>query len=283
MNRREFKSCIHPKELPRFLLACLIAVPLAVLLIVASVLTYGGVAAFVLLIVFFIWVAFGVFYAFLIGNTVRVSELNYPRVHRILEETKESIGVKRRVDVFVFDNSNFFAAFTYLFARKAVFIAAAILEDDVNDRELRWILGRFIGRVRAKRRLGVFNWIIEVTERIAIFNLFLLPYERATAYSGDRIALADIGGDISTAVAAMNKLYVGSKIGYALNPSGIVEQRRMISGSVFSLLARLLAPLPHLTDRYVDLIGFSRRRFPDEYVRFLAENPSFPPAHGGKT
>ncbi len=278
MDRREFKSCIHPKELPRFWLACLVAVPLAILLVAASVMTFGLVALAILALVFLIWIGFRIFYAILVGNTVMVSDLNYPRVKQILDETKESIGVTKDIKVFIFDESAFLAAFTYIFARNAIFLAGALLEEGVNDKELRWIIGRFVGRIRAKRRLGVFTWMIELAERIAIFNFILLPYERATAYSGDRIALADIGGDIATAVAAMNKLYVGSKIGYALNPAGIVEQRRVISGSVFALLARLFSPMPHLTDRYVDLIGFARRNYRLEYQRFVAENPGFPPA-----
>ena len=278
MDSHLFKKCIHPREIPRFLLASLFAVPLAILIVVFSVVSYGVVAAILLFVVLLVWLAFRVLYAFFIGNAVLVSDLNYPRVKRLLDETRESIGVRKAVHVFVFDDSHFNAGFSYMFARYAIFLNSALLEDGVNDKELRWILGRFVGRVRAKRRLGIFNWIIEVTERIGLLNLFLLPYERATAYSGDRIALADIGGDVSTAVSAMNKLFVGGKIGYALNPAGIVEQRRVIAGSFFSFLARVLSPLPHMTDRYVDLVGFSRRQFPDEYRKFVAENPGVPAA-----
>lgn len=277
MDRKTFKACIHPKEFPRFILACFFAVPLAIAVVLACVFTFGIVALYIGLIVLFVWIGFRTLYAVFVGNAVLVSELNYPRVKRLLDEARDTIGVKKKVHVFVFDESSFNAAFSYMFGRYAIFLNSALLEQEANDKELRWIMGRFIGRIRAKKRLGIFNWAIEMTERILIFNFFLLPYERATVYSGDRIALADINGDISTAVEAMNKLYTGAKLGYAINPAGIVEQRRLIKGSFFSFLARIMSPMPHMTDRYVDLIAFARRAYPAEYARFVQSNPSFPP------
>ncbi len=45
---------------------------------------------------------------------------------------------------------------------------------------------------------------------------------------------------------------------------------------MFALLARLPIAYPHMTARYVDLIGFAKKRYPDQFQRFDAANPGLP-------
>jgi TonB family protein len=71
-------------------------------------------------------------------------------------------------------------------------------------------------------------------------------------------------------------LFVGRQLGYSVNPAGVVEQVRRVKGSIFAFLARVISPYPHLVTRYVDLIAFARRRFPEQFARFDAENPGLP-------
>jgi hypothetical protein len=150
-----------------------------------------------------------------------------------------------------------------------------------TDDEIRWITGRFIGYWRARRRSGLFGAVIRLAQRFLIFNFFILPYERAMVYTGDRVALGVINGDIGTAVSAMQKLIVGRELGYSINPAGIVEQHRRVKGSLFAFLARLPMSIPHTTARFVDLISFAQQKFPDQYARFVTENPSLPANYHG--
>ncbi|HYD87305.1 MAG TPA: DUF4189 domain-containing protein [Vitreimonas sp.] len=280
MRSDEFRACIHPREYPRFLLALLFALPITLALLAVVVVTFGLALAYVLLLAFLVWFGFEIFYAHFLANCILVSEHNYPRLNALLEESKQTIGVDKRVDIFVYQQGEFNAYFSMLFARRAIFINSELLEQGVTDDELRWIIGRFVGRIRAKQRMGPLSWIIALAERLMIFNLFIYPYIRATAYTGDRVALAAIGGDISTAVSAMNKLMVGRQLGYSVNPAGIVMQYKRVKGSLFAFLARLSLPLPHTLARYFDLITFAERRFPAAFDQFAAMNPSFQTAGG---
>lgn len=280
MTSAEFRACVHPREFPRFLLALLFALPLSLALIAAVFVSMGIVLAYVLLIAFVVWFSFEIIYAHFLANCILVSEHNYPRVHALLDETKERIGVDKRVDIFVYQQGEFNAYFSMLFARRAIFFNSELLEQGVTDDELRWLIGRFVGRIRAKRRMGPLSWVIALAERLLIFNLFIYPYIRATAYTGDRVALAAIHGDISTAVSAMNKLMVGRQLGYSVNPAGIVMQYKRVKGSLFAFLARLSLPLPHTLARYFDLIAFAEKRFPAEFEKFAAMNPSFQTSGG---
>lgn len=280
MRSDEFRACIHPREYPRFILALIFALPIAIAVLAAVLLSFGLVLAYILLIAFFVWFVFEIAYAHFLANCILVSEHNYPRVNALLDEMKKKIGVDKRVDVFVYQQGEFNAYFSMLFARRAIFLNSELLEQGVTDDELRWLLGRFIGRIRAKQRMGPLSWVIALAERLIVFNFFIYPYIRATAYTGDRVALAAIDGDISTAVSAMNKLMVGRQLGYSVNPAGIVMQYKRVKGSLFAFLARLSLPLPHTLARYFDLIAFAEKRFPSRFDEFAAMNPSFQTAGG---
>ncbi|WP_395644511.1 hypothetical protein [Terricaulis sp.] len=273
MTPDEFRSCIHSREYPRLLLALLFALPLAIAALILFAASFGLILSWVLFFAFLVWFLFEITYAHFQANWIIVSEHNYPRLHALLLETKERIGVTQRVDIIVYQQGEFNAYFAMLFARRAIFLNSELLEQGVTDDELRWLIGRFVGQVRAKRRLGPLSWAIALTERLGVFNLFIYPYIRATAYTGDRVALASINGDISTAIAAFNKLIVGRLLGYSVNPAGIIIQYRNTKGSLFAFIARLASPLPHNIARYYDLIAFSQHRFPDQYLKFAAMNP----------
>ena len=274
MSDSQFYAFAHPAQNSRFYLALVFATLLFPLIAVALV--AGTVFLIVPILAFFIWVGARVLFATLVGNSVLVSELNYPRVNTITEELKVKIGYQKKIYIFVYEHAHFNAYMRFIFFRRAIFLNSELLEAGVSDDEVRWVIGRFIGYMRARRQAGVLGWVIRAAQHLLIFNFFLLPYERAMVYTGDRLAVAAIGGDISSAVSAMQKLLVGRQLGYSLNPEGIFEQQRQIKGSVFALLARLLTGFPHMISRYVDLIIFAKVFFPAQFARFQASNPGLP-------
>ena len=274
LSAEQFYALAHPKQNRRFYLALVFSVLLFP--VIAALLVAGTVFLVVPLIVLLVWIASRVLFAHLVGNTVLVSTLNYPRVHAIVEELKVSLGFDKPVYVFVYESSSFNAMLSHMFFRRAIFLNSELLEKGVSDNEVRWLVGRFIGYLRARRQTGVLGWVIRAAQRALIFNLFLLPYERAMVFTGDRLAVAAIGGDLSSAVSAMQKLFVGRELGYSINPEGIIEQQRMIRGTFFGFLARVMSAFPHVTARYVDLMIFGKAFYPAQYARFEAANPGLP-------
>lgn len=269
-------SLRHPIQPRRFALALFFA------LILFPLIAIGLAAGTLVLIVpffgFLIWLSGRVFYSNFLGNSILVSELNYPRIHRIGEELRIMIGYTKPVDIFVYEQGSFNASLMkFFFYRRAVFLNSELLEAGVTDDELRWLIGRFVGYLWARKKAGFWGWSIRAAETLLVFNLFLMPYERGLNYTGDRIALAVIGGDVSSAIAAMQKIFVGRQLGYSVNPNGIVDQHRRVKGSIFALLARLASAFPHMTARYVDLIEFAKQRYPAQFERFDAANPGLPP------
>ena len=275
MSNEQFYALAYPKQNRRFYLALVFSVllfPFIALLLVA-----GTVFLVVPLVALLVWIAARTFFAHLVGNTVLVSALNYPRIHAIVEELKVSMGYDKAVYVFVYESASFNAFLRHMFFRRAIFLNSELLQTGVSDNEIRWLVGRFIGYLRARRQAGVLGWLIRAAQHALLFNFFLLPYERAMVYTGDRLAVAAIDGDLSSAVSAMQKVFVGRELGYSINPEGIVEQQRMILHTFFGFLARMMSAFPHVTSRYVDLMVFGKAFYPAQYARFEAANPGLPP------
>lgn len=275
LTKEAFRSFKHPLYNRRFALALFFALLLFPL--IGAGLVAGTIVLVVPLFAFLIWMSGRVLYATFLGHSILVSELNYARIHHIGEDLRARIGYPKKVDIFVYEQGHFNAyLYKFFFYRRAVFLNSELLEAGVTDDELRWLIGRFVGYLRTRRESGFWGWTIRAAQHLLVFNFFILPYERAMVYTGDRVALGVIAGDISSAVSAMQKIFVGRQLGYSVNPSGIVAQHRMVKGSLFAWLARIPIAYPHMTARYVDLIGFAKRSYPEQFQRFDAANPGLP-------
>lgn len=269
-----FFEVAYPYQKRRFYLALVFSVLLFPLIAVGML--AGTIVLIVPFIALLIWLTSRSLFAYLVGNMVLVSSVNYPRVAAMTEELKQAIGYDKRVYVFVHENSSFNAALSFMFFRRAVFLNTELLQQGVSDEELAWLIGRFVGYLRARRQAGALGMLIRAARYLIVFNFFLLPFERAMVYTGDRLATAAIKGNISCAVSAMQKLFVGRELGYSINPEGIIEQQRLIRGTFFGFVSRMATPFPHMTSRYVDLMVFAKAHFPAQFARFEAENPGLP-------
>lgn len=267
-------SCKHPRLGSRFALALVCTILL--LPVIGLLLALGVVSLLLFMIVFLLWLGGEVAYARTIDNVVKVSDLNYPRIHQLAEEVRAALGVRREIAIFVYEEGNFNATLIRFFRRRAIFLQSELLQSGVTDNEVRWIVGRFIGYLRLKQDRGIIDKLISITERSGIFTLLILPYRRAMVYTGDRLGLAAIDGDVAAAASAMQKLLVGRELGYSVNPLGIIAQRRETKGSVFAFLGRVGMAFPATTARYVDLLAFARVAYGEQFARFEAGTPGIP-------
>lgn len=271
LSGKDFAACVHPRQAPRFLLA-LITAPFGLFVFALLVVVFP----ITLILLFVIWLGARVMFAAVMGGTVRVSQYNFPRINQIAEEIKTELDYHKPIFIFVYEKGQFNALMTRFFMRRAIFLNSDVVNQGVTDHEVRWLIGRFVGYLRAQRRSGLAGALLRFTENLLVFNFWIFPWERAMVYTGDRVALKLIDGDIASAIAAMQKLLVGRELGYSVNPAGIVDQHQQVKGSLFAFLARLGSPFPHQTARYVDLMHFAEKTFPKQFARFASENPEVP-------
>ena len=274
ISDQDVRACTHPRLPARYALAivCMITfLPILALLIALS-----AVTLILVWIILLLWTGAEIFYHYMVDNSVMVSELNYPRIYALAQEVRESLGVKKDFHIFVYEHGQFNAYLLRFFRRRAIFLNSEVLEAGVEDDEVRWLVGRFVGFLRVHQDAGMIGRLLRITENSGIYSLLIFPYTRAMVYTGDRLGLAAIGGDIGAAISTMQKLLVGRQLGYSINPVGIIEQRRLTKGSLFAFLARVGTPFPSTTARYVDLLNFAKQRFPDQFRRFEAGCPGLP-------
>lgn len=277
LARQDILPLLHPTETSRFIIALVACVPAVIVALLAVVGTFGVVVLTIALIVFSVWLVLQILKAQLIANSIRVSEENFPDINGMLVEAKETLGYPKPVEVFVVNAGEMNATLFKLFATKFIVLNSELVED-MREPETRsqimWIISRFIGALVAKHaRLDVLRILVNSVESIKLFNLFLLPYERATQYSGDQIGLAACG-DLDNAVATLNKMLAGNKLSQEVQVSGLVRQMAEMQSSFFGWISQLLSATPHTLNRYLNLLAFARAILPDLYEDFMRRLPA---------
>ena len=243
----------------------------AVILIFAQI----RIAPLVIGVILFIaWFALQLLKAALIGGSVRVSPNNFPEIYEILTEINTRLNYNKNVDIYIIQGGSVNAFLYKLFQIKFI-----ILNSDVVDgmppeqcrEQLVWIIGRFVGALKAKHlRLGLLSIIINSLEKIQILNLLILPYERATQYSGDQIGMA-LSGDLPSSIKAFNKLLIGKDLAKDVRLKGLLEQANDLHFSFFGWLSKILSTHPHMTERYLNLIAFARYKYPNEFQKYIEQ------------
>jgi hypothetical protein len=99
---------------------------------------------------------------------------------------------------------------------------------------------------------------------------FVLPYYRATVYSGDRIAHACCG-DLEVSLHAVYRALVGKEVAPHLRADGLVGQALTARRRRLLRFAQLWRATPHATNRYLDLLAFVRQRTPDAFQTHRAQ------------
>ena len=270
----DFKQAIHPREMSRFILALVTCIPI---LLIGIIMTYHfplAVIPFVAIVAFLFWFILNIIKAHLIANSVQVSQINFPDVYKVCEEVKVSLEYSKEIKIFITGEGGF-NAFLYKYLRTRFIILTSSLVEDMSKEEnklqLVWIVSRFIGALKTKLfKLEFLRILIESIDQIKIFSFLILPYERATQYTGDNIGML-VCGNIDQVIQAFDKFLVGNKLSHKVNLMGIIEQKKIIKNSFFAFLARLGSTHPHQIDRHLNLLAFAKKTFPQEFDHYITK------------
>lgn len=269
ITREKLKRLRHPKEESRYLLTVIVVVPFLILAVIATLATMLIPALVVLAIVFGTWFAGKLARARFLGDLPRVTDDNFPEIHRIICECRYQFDYKGEVDCFIVNEGSFNAAISHLFRRKTILLNAGLIES-ASDTEIRWIIARFVASLSLRHyRLAWLSVFVTSLEKIAFLNLLLYPYERAVILSGDQIALYAIGGDLNAVLTATKKLMVGGKSGADVQLAGIVRQHAELRQSFFGWLVKGFSTFPHNVERFTNILRFAQREYARELVNLL--------------
>ena len=259
----DIRSLLHPAEHPRLMVALSASAIVfgiaamgvyaasgwADLAIFAGVLTGLGVL---------IWLGFQIYRSCLLGGAVRVSETALPELQAVLDEVRARLDYQKHVDVYVTDKVNGGSLMTSYLGTRLIEIEGGLVAEllaEEHRAELIYLIGRHIGQLKARhQRLTLIFLAISIVDSVKFLQLFLAPYLRATAKSGDQIAAACCG-DIQATAATMNRLLVGKELGPKLAVEGVLDQAATVRRRWLPRLAQLFMSLPHATNRLPPAAG----------------------------
>lgn len=272
MGPLDIKALLHPAEHSRLLIALsssAVVFGFLAMMVYASqgwatlALYAAGLVAFG----FAVWLSLQVFRSRLLGGAVRVSDATLPELQSVFDEVRARLDYHRCVDAYVRDKVDGGSAMTSYLGTRLIEIdggLAAELLDNERRAELRFLIGRHIGQLKARhQRLQPIFVAISLIDSVKFLQLFLAPYLRATAKSGDQIAAACCG-DIRAAAGMMNRLLVGKELGPRLVIKGVLDQAATVRRRWLPRLAQLFMSTPHATNRYLNLLAFFARVAPQD-------------------
>ncbi len=214
-----------------------------------------------------IWLFLQVYRSRLLGGAVRVSEITLPELQAVVDDVRARLDYRKHVDLYVMDKVPGGSVMTSYLGTRLIEIEGGLVAELLGEEhraELTYLVARHIGQLKARhQRLTPIFLAVSLVDSLKCLQLFLAPYFRATAKSGDQIAAACCG-DIRATVAMMNRLLVGKELGPRLVVEGVLDQAATVRRRWLPRLAQLFMSLPHATNRYLNLLAFFARVAPEE-------------------
>jgi hypothetical protein len=272
------RPLLHPTEQSRLLLA-MAASLLALGLPLIFIVEIGGakllfdLALALGLFLGSIWLGMQMARARLLGRSVRVDEHTFPEFHAIVEDVRATLHYRRPVEVYVTVSVSTGVSMTSLLGTRIILIDGGLLADLLAPEkraQLSFLIGRHIGALRARlTRLDIFVLIMEWANVLRYVTPFILPYYRATAYSGDQIGMVCCG-DLEASLEATRRLLVGGGMAGRLTDGAALPQALLVKRRLLPRLAQMLSAEPHVTNRYANLVCFGLYHDPDAWQAMRA-------------
>lgn len=268
------EACKHPKEDFFFNLGLWVSIPIAVILFFLVFISFGYALLFIVAFYGLVWLFRAMAKSYLVSNAVRISADNFPEIHQIVDQAKTVLNYQKEVEIFIVEEGSVQAILAKFFNIKYIILHSELVEEMLNDKnieQLQWVIGRFIAALRIKQlRRDVYKLIIETVEKLQIFNIGILPYERYVQFSGDNVGLV-LSGNLEECLKAFNKFLVGNELSNRINFKGILEQGKESAKDPLAVLTRLYATKPHVIDRYVNLLAFAQTYLPNQYLKYISK------------
>jgi hypothetical protein len=251
----------HESEKSRYALALCGIAPIIIALIWITIETEGGALIFVgiygLLIWFLLWFIGKVVKAALLMNLVEVNAKNFSKIHRMIDSAKTTLKYENKISAYVWSGSQVGLIVLHHLDRKIFLIESELLKDNPKDEVLNFSIMFHVARLKTKSEyFSLLTKIISGIEKLWFLNILLCPFERATVYTADRIAMI-YSGKSDYAQQVFSREMVGTELGANVNIEAIAEQGVQCTG-FFAWLARAYSPFPGYSHRFVELNKFSQ-------------------------
>jgi len=249
-----------PGEQTAMITLIVLGAPLVIGLLVLVVKMVGIVLIAVLLGVLFAaliaWLTGSMAVALIKVNGLRVSEMQFPEIHRIVIECSRKLGITPP-DVFLYREVNLFNAFAMRIARKRYVILEPELVDSIllkgDYRQLAYILGHEIGHHAA----GHTAWWQGFLRLGAWIPAVWLWYSRRCELTCDRIGLY-CAGSLQSSLTAVSNMIAGAQMAGQVTPHAVIRQWHEHRGELLVHYQSMYSTHPSHLWRYYELTEAAR-------------------------
>lgn len=222
-----------------------------VLSLIASILLY--VIFFLSMIGIFYAIFFGIMFLFSLGlfigqmkgNAIKVSETQFPEIHKLTAELTGKMNMKQVPDVFIFEYGGFLNALaTRFLGRNYIILYTETVElaYEKGERAMAFIIAHELAHLK-RNHLGFVNTVILAPSKLVPFLGH--AYSRACEYTCDRYGAFYAPEE---KMEGMLALAAGKRLYRMVNANEFMLQRHEDNG-FWVWLAEKLSTHPHITNR----------------------------------
>lgn len=220
------------------------------------------------------------FEGFLLGESVKVTDKNYPHIYKIAKMTSFALRMNNPPSLFVAQEP-LFLAYTIGTREKYHIVLSSGLVENFEQKELSFVIGHEIGHVIFDHivfhSLIAFYTIFISRLPILKYTLFpsilpLLAWSRNAEISADRVGLF-VCRDIKSSINAMMKLSGGRNILKHVEVQEYMKQFDLLKKS-YGRFMEFFSTHPFLPKRGKALLIFSKSRFYENLIKFRKITPS---------
>jgi len=199
------------------------------------------------------------YYWYVFGNSVRVTETQYPAIFHVVRQAADGLGLQTMPGVFVLNGHGVVQSWVAKrSSRKGMIVLTSNLVDDLTSsgdtRRLMMLAGRQLGHIAT----GHFDlWFLK--DVIGRFPLVYSAYQRRCHLTADRIGMM-IVGDLEESKAALTIMTVGKTLHPQTNWNELRAQSDVLEDSLFAWLCNLPKHYPFMIRRILALEEFHGRR-----------------------
>lgn len=241
----------HPKEQVYFGAAAVVGGIIWLILLVISV---GTILIWAIPIAIIAWVSEQFFKAQIFGNSVRISESQYPEIYDLVQECSRSLELSKIPEVFVINSSGTTNAMAVRFlSKKYVLLYSELIDLMILNRENMDELKMLIGHELAHHAAGHVNPLKRLLMMPAMFIPFLgNAYSRACELTADRIGAA-FTQDAEASKRALLALACGSDALVSKTDIEAFKQQERNVPSIAGFISELYSSHPRMTIRIMEL------------------------------
>ncbi len=279
-NTLDIRDLRYPTEPSRFVLA--VVSTLSGLLVVVVWFAQLDLPALLAAIVglaialSLLWVTLQIHRVRILGDAVLVGPDTLPDFQGAVDEVRNMVDYHKRVDIFVVPKLSPPTQLTSYFGVRVLLVeggAVADITTPANRPQLLFLLGTYFGALKAKHdRWTLFELLLDNAGLRRLLAPVVGPWLRATVYTGDQIAFG-CSRDFGTSLDAVFRTLVGRELSPQLEAGGLIKQADRVRRSLILRFAQLFRPVPHATNRFLNLVHFAQRVEPESASAFRAALP----------